>query len=1071
MRDPMLDEEFLKQLVKYPHKFVWAKIISLNFEEFPMEEITGKITSGNISIDGSSAVRRTCSLTLVANEVNINNFYWSLNTKFKVEIGLENWINSEYPEIIWFKQGMFLISTFNCSVGTNNYTINIQGKDKMVLLNGEVGGIVPASWDFGKIDVTNPDGTISQDFYPIKDIVLQAVHEYAQEPWENIIVNDLDDYGIELLEYMGDSPFYFIMQEETKGDNNSREIFNMTMEDMDCYVRLDSWNGYERVIGEDWVQSKFSQLENIEFTDDTSPAGALDQPHFTYEKLMEQLDPSGNVTETVNYLRAKIYLPMEIDNGDGTKRIEPDTRHVYTVAKITKDNGLQVCGYRVCDIIYPYDLIASPGETLTSVLDKLVTMLGNFEYFYDVDGRFVFQKKRTFVDVSYNNIVNEHAISEEVWADSGEFSSKFSFTFDKNLLVSSIQNSPNLSNLKNDFSLWGERMQGDIAVPIHMRYAVDHKPMWYKVIGHHIQRNRYGLAYNEEDNIDGNYRETDLQYIDDKGNIVNKSTEYVYDDAGTIYCTEEGLKQYQTLLKNYQTEALSGEISSLIEVDGESTTYRKKKNTNGLSEDWWEVQDWARYYAIVAAFLDNKNPKNLTQTQLEEYYPKEEVRTYKKQGWKGDSQAHIVEQLGYGTDYQASKTQENVQVIFDIPSEQRWISHATGCTHNYLELLPGSASDAGVPANATVYVYKPTFLGEIEYDYIETEEGGVEIDLSQYQLEKYKIVDWREIIYQMANDYRRHYREEDFLIKVRDNNKIEAIVKDEIGREKKISTYDSWYPKGYTGYEKYYIDFEMNLSQGVVAYWRELYNYDQRGQKGRYLPTGEFESDNLVSPWLVSSSYGKGERVKHGGQIYRSLSDGNRTEPGAIDAKWAVSEGEFRYNSDGWNPDILNNPEALNFWFDFLDTSGDLNKYSVSNIGQRSKATNDTTIKAIYFRETPNVIFYKTEEDQHKQENWRKPGYCYMHVPAGLDNLFSISSRGKNAMDVIDEYLYSYTYPASAVNLNTVPIYYLSPNTLIYLEDKETGAVGEYIAQKFSIQLGTSAQMTINAVQTAKRLY
>jgi hypothetical protein len=52
----------------------------------------------------------------------------------------------------------------------------------MVLLNGEVGGVVPASWDFGKIDVTNPDGTVSQDFYPIKDIVLQAVHEYAQEP-------------------------------------------------------------------------------------------------------------------------------------------------------------------------------------------------------------------------------------------------------------------------------------------------------------------------------------------------------------------------------------------------------------------------------------------------------------------------------------------------------------------------------------------------------------------------------------------------------------------------------------------------------------------------------------------------------------------------------------------------------------------------------------------------------------------------------------------------------------------------------------------------------------------------
>jgi hypothetical protein len=34
-----------------------------------------------------------------------------------------------------------------------------------------------------------------------------------------------------------------------------------------------------------------------------------------------------------------------------------------------------------------------------------------------------------------------------------------------------------------------------------------------------------------------------------------------------------------------------------------------------------------------------------------------------------------------------------------------------------------------------------------------------------------------------------------------------------------------------------------------------------------------------------------------------------------------------------------------------------MNKYTVHNIGMRSKATNDDKIKAIYFRETPNVIF------------------------------------------------------------------------------------------------------------------
>ena len=1053
MRDPMLDEEFLKQLVEYPHKFVWAKIISLNFEEFPMEEITGKITAGSINVDGNSAVRRTCSLTLVANEVNINNFYWSLNTKFKVEVGLENWINSEYPDIIWFKQGMFLISTFNCSVGTNNYTINIQGKDKMVLLNGEVGGVIPASWDFGKIDVTNPDGTVSQDFYPIKDIILQAVHEYAQEPWENIIVNDLDDYGIELLEYMGDSPFYIIMQEEAKGDNNSREIVNMTMEDMDCYVRLDSWDGSQRVINnsaDGYVESKFSQLENIEFTDDTSPAGAIDKPHFSYEKLIEQLDPSGNVTESANYLRAKIWLPMEIDDVEEGKKVVPNKSRVYTVARIEKDNGLQVCGYRICDIIYPYDLIASPGESLTSVLDKLVKMLGNFEYFYDVDGRFTFQKKRTFVDVSYNNIVNEHAINEEVWADSSEFSSKFSFSFDKNTLVSSIQNSPNLSNLKNDFSLWGERQHGDITVPIHMRYAIDHKPKWYKVIGHHIQRNRYGLAYNKKDNIGGNYRKTDLQYIDDKGNIISESTDYVYDDAGKIYCTKEGWEDYLKKYSEYEAETYDGEEKQSLQekiLMGIRRDYPSAMNDmNSSLKDWWKLSDWGYLFEKL---LGNTIPDDVTMS-----YSWRNTKTVLDNSYfiVLNELNGIFDISGFSSDLKVSivDTDQNLKLVS--------VEHGySSCSHRYRDLMARQDVNG---LNRIIWVYDPRIWDKNKIKDDSTSiltKAAVAKLYEKVDINNVTFVDWREIIYQMANDYRRHYREEDFLVKVRDNNKY--------------SNYDSWYPKGYTGYEKYYIDFEMNLSQGVVAYWRELYNYEQRGQTGRYLPTGEFEKDAGVASWLSSTTYYKDDRVKYGDTIYRSTIDNNKTEPGALDAKWAISYGEFIYNSDGWNPNILNNPEALNFWFDFLDTSGDLNKYSVCNIGQRSKATNDTTIKAIYFRETPNIIFYKTEEEQHKQENWRKPGYCYMHVPEGLDNLFSISSRGKNAMDVIDEYLYSYTYPAASVNLNVIPIYYLTPNTLIYLEDKETGIVGEYIAQKFTIQLGLSAQMTINAVQTAKRLY
>jgi hypothetical protein len=69
----------------------------------PVEYIEGKVTGGSINIDGTSCVRRTCSLSMIANDVNINDYYWGLKNKFKLEIGIKNMINSNYPNIIWFK--------------------------------------------------------------------------------------------------------------------------------------------------------------------------------------------------------------------------------------------------------------------------------------------------------------------------------------------------------------------------------------------------------------------------------------------------------------------------------------------------------------------------------------------------------------------------------------------------------------------------------------------------------------------------------------------------------------------------------------------------------------------------------------------------------------------------------------------------------------------------------------------------------------------------------------------------------------------------------------------------------
>jgi hypothetical protein len=65
MKTYLLDKNFLKQLDAENQKEVYAKIISLNIHEEPIESIEGKITGGSINIDGSSSVRRSCNLTMV----------------------------------------------------------------------------------------------------------------------------------------------------------------------------------------------------------------------------------------------------------------------------------------------------------------------------------------------------------------------------------------------------------------------------------------------------------------------------------------------------------------------------------------------------------------------------------------------------------------------------------------------------------------------------------------------------------------------------------------------------------------------------------------------------------------------------------------------------------------------------------------------------------------------------------------------------------------------------------------------------------------------------------------------
>jgi hypothetical protein len=100
----------IKQLMENRHRTTYIRITALTKDELPIETIEGAVTGGSISVDGASAVRRTCNLTLISQNTVISEPNWAVKNKFKLEIGI---LNIPMNEITWFKQGIYGITNFS----------------------------------------------------------------------------------------------------------------------------------------------------------------------------------------------------------------------------------------------------------------------------------------------------------------------------------------------------------------------------------------------------------------------------------------------------------------------------------------------------------------------------------------------------------------------------------------------------------------------------------------------------------------------------------------------------------------------------------------------------------------------------------------------------------------------------------------------------------------------------------------------------------------------------------------------------------------------------------------------
>lgn len=364
------DMDFLTQLDKLHMRVQYAKIILLSFkDEEPIKEIQGSITSGNLSVNGSSAIRRTINLTMLASIDNSNlediDNEISINKKIKVLIGYDNPLKSykNYGDIIWFPCGLFVLSSANISRSTSGWNISITGKDKMCLLDGTAGGTLPASITFHESLVQLDNGDVEIQYPTIFQIIYEAVNHWGGEAIENIIITDIDEEIKMLVRYMGDKPVYF---------------------------------------SNDYQSLSFEAQE--------------DYPHmFSYG---------------------------------------------------------QDAGYKYTDFTYPGELVLNAGDTVVTLLDKIVSTLGNYEYFYNIDGKFVFQKIKNYLNTGSPLL----ELSPEDYVRSYN-NAKFLYSLTDLDTTTAITRNPKYDNVKNDFYVWGKRKTSTgVEVSIRYHLAIDDKP-------------------------------------------------------------------------------------------------------------------------------------------------------------------------------------------------------------------------------------------------------------------------------------------------------------------------------------------------------------------------------------------------------------------------------------------------------------------------------------------------------------------------------------------------------------------------------------------------------------------
>lgn len=1063
----------LKEIDSFLNQRQYVKITLLDWNEEPIKEIEGEISSGSMSKTADSPIRRTVQLTCAVDarsySVDDGKADFAINKKVFIEIGVKNETPhySDYP-IFWFPEGVFFIGSFaiNASSGSST-TITLGLKDKMAMLNGDVGGTLPTTVRFDAMDTQLPTGEYIEQKVLIYNIIKEAVNHYGGEDLNRIVIEGVPLRIRRIMQWTGDEPLYLIKNVE----NSS---------------------------GDTGLYYEFTKTQPTDITD--------------YE---------------------------------------------------TFNKGADV-GYIMDDFVVTNDLTCAPGESVVSLLDKIKSIIGNYEYFYDVFGVFHFREiKNYYVTTQARTLLDEMAENDYLVETNNN---KSIYTFDDEKLLTSISVTPQYENIKNDYIIEGRTSMGDsnIACPIRYHLVIDDKPRSLgtddrstvrQMIDNTDLIEEQTIALNQLLAGRKNSGQTleDILYkirahknniVSDKANIDTKDKEllkYLQDFHKTNF-TYKDLTQPNKLLSEVWLEKtlnrtdLDTYLQTLKQSDNDITNELKQLEKNKEALDKY-LENMSKFNSIFyqttnvldiyTSFLNINNAMNVANR-----YGKTEISQLESKI------KNLQEQQTMITNSFNSFKQCCIELCAFIRQLQNDIKDKRN-------IILGSNESGAVPewqANDYDSIINTTNSNEVSFSHniekftekktnnniykIKLENGAIiQKDLSSNNEEFYN----DGLLNSFFKLWQRYHLKEDTtelgqIINLQ--NSIDELTK-------KHGTFDNKAINTHRGANYYgvYPAEIGNTFQELVLYKhpRDSVNCAAYAAVVSKLPdVGNF---NLIYKIENSDSSQKGEYYYWDGQIYQTVDilavyDNSSVENAYYAYDWrtklyldglkgvinGTDKGYYFAELSAFWPQVYNLVEqeffsedmsntnsiaAGTYYLDFLDsTSTSFGEWSVNNIGRRSDVIVKEEINCLFQPEIPNVVILpinaldlsvadhsssdtiysynnRALESPMTLEELRTEAktnfYPWTQVDSSIYSQLFTGGYKNGAFDQIKYELYLHTRYQKSVSLTSIPVFYLEPNNRITINDTTTNTYGDFVIQSINLTLGPGANMSITCSEIAER--